>query len=90
MHEAGHAVIHVYFGLDITYVTINAEGDVAGGVAHPSPLMYTHYGRRVVKQVVRETIIALYAGLFAQRIYDSEAPDFHAANDEDEAWHLPR
>lgn len=90
MHEAGHAIIHVYFGLSINSITIIADGDVAGSVAHPSPLLYTHHGRRVVKQVVREIVIALYAGLLAQRIYDPEAPDFHADNDEDEAWRLPR
>lgn len=90
MHEAGHAVIAVYFGLGIDAVSIESEGDTAGYVAHPPPLLYAHCGRRAMKQAARQMVVGLYAGIIAERLYDPEAPDFHAENDEAEAWNLPR
>ncbi|HEY5911329.1 MAG TPA: hypothetical protein VJA21_12070 [Verrucomicrobiae bacterium] len=71
-------------------MSINAEGDVTGYVAHAPPLFYAHHGRRVVKQSARQMVVGLYAGLIAERLYDPEAPDYHGENDEAEAWNLPR
>jgi ATP-dependent Zn protease len=90
MHEAGHAVVAVYFGLGIDSVSIEADGDSAGRVAHPPPLFYAHAGRRAVKQTARQMVVGLYAGIIAERLYDPEAPDIHAEKDETEAWSLPR
>jgi hypothetical protein len=91
MHEAGHAVIHVFFELrGINSVTINEDGDTCGCLSHQPPLYYANEGRKVLKQVARQMIVCLYAGIIAERIYDPEAPDFHAEHDEVEARALPR
>jgi hypothetical protein len=90
-HEAGHAVVHLYFGLPIAKVSIVAAKDAPGHVAHPDPLMlecgvYEETG--LVKQVARQMIIGAYAGIEAQRLVQPCAQEGHAESDFDMAFTL--
>ncbi len=92
-HEAGHVVVAAYFGLPTTDVTIVPSGDAFGMATHPSPLMLdlgsegTAAARR---SAARDMIVASYAGLAAQRLVDTQAPDFHGHGDEEGAMDLSR
>ncbi|MGO9665730.1 MAG: hypothetical protein ACLP66_20765 [Polyangia bacterium] len=92
-HEAGHAVLMAYFGLGFSDVTIapDAERDSDGHITHPSPLGYEGCdGKRERRAVARQLILMAYAGVAAERLIQPDAPDYHGASDEENAFQLSR
>jgi hypothetical protein len=90
LHEAGHAVVHLYFGLPIIRVTIDPDGDVLGSMAHHSPMMIDVPSGRGRRQIARQMILGCFAGLHAQRLVDTHAPECHGSEDVHNAWTLSR
>lgn len=91
-HEAGHAVVSLYLGLPIYEVTIVKQGDANGSVTHPSPLMLDlgwAVGRER-RKAARQMILGCYAGLHAERLLACDAPGFHGAADDENAFDLSR
>ena len=87
-HEAGHAVAAIVQGLIITYVTIKPDEDFLGACLHPSAFGYEFSGTRERKKIVRECIIASYAGLQAEKIFNPQAEEWRAQHDENNAFSL--
>ena len=84
-HEAGHAVVHLHFGLPFYNVTIvPAEDGALGRMLHPIP-SEIHVGERCMKRERRKTarqmILGCYAGLYAERLTLKGVPDSHATTD---------
>lgn len=89
-HEAGHIVAHLHFGLPINSATILPTQDYQGAVAHPSPMMINISGGKERKAVVRQMIIAYYAGYQAERIYEPRASADYSREDDYLAFELSR
>lgn len=88
-HEAGHVVVAFWFGLPITEVTIVSTEEFGGTVSHPSPLLLDLRGSiRERRRAARETILAAFAGLHAERLVAPDAPDVHGDADEQNAYEL--
>ncbi|HEY4393211.1 MAG TPA: hypothetical protein VGP64_04080 [Polyangia bacterium] len=90
-HEAGHAIVAVYFGIPPTSVSIVPAADgSAGRMCHPSPLIFEAESRRDRRSLVRQMILVSYAGIGAQRLVEPEAPEWQAENDFANAFELSR
>ena len=89
-HEAGHAVAAIVQGLTITYVTIKSDEDFLGACLHPSVLGYEFSGTREKKRIARECILTAYAGFQAEKIFNPQAEEWRAQNDEGNALFLSR
>jgi len=89
-HEAGHAVAAIVQGLIITYVTIKPDEDFVGACLHPNVLGYEYRGTRERKRIARKCIIASYAGLQAEKIFNPKAEEWRAQGDENNAFSLSR
>jgi len=89
-HEAGHAVVALYFGYLFDEVTIlpSAGHDSYGHITHAPPLLYDCRNAREQKTLARQMILSAYAGNPAERLIDPTAPDFHGAADDDGAFSL--
>jgi len=89
-HEAGHAVVALYFGYLFHEVSIlpSAEHDSYGHVTHAPPLLYDCRNAREQKTLARQMILSAYAGLPSQRLVQPAAPDFYGDADDDNALSL--
>lgn len=83
-HEAGHAVVHLYFGHAVEAVTIVRDGAAAGGaLVDQQQLDALRYEDQLLTQVVFERyIMGAMAGELAQRRYSAASvDDVHGASD---------
>ena len=87
-HEAGHAVVAIYFGLPFFEVTIVPSEGADGHVSHPTPLGIdfgfadTPAERR---RCARQQILSDYAGLEAARLIHPEASEDSGEHDRNKA-----
>jgi ATP-dependent Zn protease len=89
-HEAGHAVVTLALGLSIDSVSIIAAEDFNGVCRKPNVIHYGAVTKRVQKAIARAMIVALYAGMPAQRLVDPDAPAFHGESEDEEAFEVSR
>jgi hypothetical protein len=91
-HEAGHAVVHLHFGLPFDCVTIVPDEDGSSGhMLHPSPSQINVDERcmkRERRKMARQMILGCYAGLYAQRLTLKGVPDWDGACDFADALRL--
>ena len=72
-HEAGHAVVAVYFGLEVIEATI-IEADGTLGVVSRSALPYDDQPDwRSRSRLVRQAIVCSYSGIEAERLINLDA-----------------
>lgn len=88
-HEAGHAVVFHYFGMISDEVSIVPGDDFVGTHTHAPPIMFEATTRER-RSLARGMIVSCYAGLAAQRLVGSDAPDWCADSDEENAFYLSR
>lgn len=89
LHEAGHAVVHLHFGLPVTEVSIVEAHDGCGAMIHPEALMADAPPRKR-RAIARQLILGCYAGLHAERFADPDVDASHGTHDEAEAFELSR
>lgn len=91
-HEAGHAVLDIFFGFPVQIATIIATDDFGGRVVGPSvrELNFDHvrFPRRERRMAARQTILSLYAGRAAQLLATPHADPEDWAGDDQKAMLL--
>ena len=91
-HEAGHAAVHHHFGHQIELISIQPDPE-SGSLGHARSSLFNFYGinRRDLRRVVREHVIASYAGFEAEvRVSPYADREVSAGVDESIAFNLPR
>ncbi len=89
-HEAGHVVAHWVLGLATKSVSIVACDDYNGLAVSPGVYGYEATGRREQKTIARLNIIASYAGMEAELLFDPAADRTCGAGDVENAFELSR
>jgi|SRR6266850_5925118 len=89
-HEAGHAVVAILQGLHVEAVSVRRRGDANGSCLRPSLIMYNGCDPRERKELARSSIITNYAGIEAERLFDSNAPEWHGKADFENAFNTSR
>lgn len=92
-HEAGHAVVAVHLGFQLTLVSIVPDEDGSTGRVGYPPMEWLCTGlsrRRARRTLARNVILRTYAGMPAQRLVDPAAPDWQGSHDDESAFDLSR
>lgn len=89
-HEAGHAVVAVVLGITIKQVSIAPNEESLGNCIHPDVCQFGYRGAYSRRRIARDCIIVSYAGVEAEKIFDSKAEEWCSLEDEGNAFNLSR
>lgn len=87
-HEAGHAIVLTFKEFPVERVSIVPADHFHGVCVHPSVYAFSVNTARERRQLVRDGMIAAYAGLPAARLVCPTVPDWTAEQDLDDAMQL--